>query len=264
MIFFNIVIFIFGLVMGSFLNCVIYRLKKSESFLNGRSYCPHCRHKLTWPDLIPVLSFFILRGRCRYCQQKISWQYPLVEISTAIIFLLIFNFQFSISNGSLIPQFLILLYYWTISAFLIVVFVYDLEHLIIPDQAVYPAIGLALIFNFQFLIFNQSPVFENAILSSLGAAIFFLLIILASKGKWMGLGDAKLAILMGLLLGFPNILVGLFLAFFIGAIIGLGLIIWGGKTLKSEVSFGPFLVAGTFIASFWGQNIINWYVHLFS
>ncbi len=255
-------IFTLGLAVGSFLNCIIYRLEKNETFLSGRSYCPYCRHILSWADLIPLLSFLILRGKCRYCQKPISWQYPLVEISTALIFLLIFNFQFSIFKEFSIFQFSNLIYYFIISGFLIVIFVYDLKHYIIPDKVIYPAIVLTLILNFKFLIFNEFLNFKFLILSAIGAALFFLLIVLISRGKWMGIGDIKLAFLMGLFLGFPNILVALFLAFFIGAIMGLGLIILGKKGLKSEVPFGPFLVSGTFIALFWGQRIIEWYLSL--
>ncbi|MBI2626175.1 MAG: prepilin peptidase [Candidatus Nealsonbacteria bacterium] len=251
-----IIIFIFGLIVGSFLNCVIYRMETGGSFLKGRSFCPHCKHKLGFWDLMPVLSFIWLRGRCRYCQKPISIQYPLVEIATGIIFLLIFNFQFSISNEFPISNFqnLLAIGYWLlIIGSLIVIFVYDLKHYIIPDKVIYPAIAIAGIFNFQFSIF----------ISAFGAAIFFLTIVLISRGKWMGVGDIKLAFLMGLLLGYPDILVALFLAFLIGAIMGLGLIILGKKTIKSEVPFGPFLVVGTFIALFWGKEIINWYVQSF-
>jgi len=253
--FFYFFIFLFGLIIGSFLNCVIYRLEIGEGFLKSRSYCPYCKHILTWQDLIPILSFFILRGRCRYCQKPISWQYPLVEIGTGFLFLLIFN-QFSIFN------FLNLIYYWIIISFFIIIFVYDLKHCLIPDKFIYPAIGISLIFNFKFLILNQFSIFKFSILSALGAAIFFLLIILFSHGRWLGVGDVKLAFLMGLILGFPNILVALFFAFFLGAIIGLGLILLKKKTLRSEIPFGPFLTTGTLIALFWGQAISDWYLGL--
>lgn len=233
--FFSSVIFLFGLAIGSFLNCLIHRLQTGESFFIGRSYCPHCKHQLNWFDLMPVLSFFILQGRCRYCQKKISWQYPLVEIATGLLFLLIFNFQLPIFNFIIAPL-------------LIIIFVYDLKHYIIPDKIIYPAVVIAAIFNFT----NW--------LSALGAAVFFLAIVLVSRGKWMGVGDIKLGFLMGLVLGFPNILVALFLAFMMGAIIGIGLIVASKKTLKSEVPFGPFLVSATFIALFYGQQIINWYL----
>lgn len=259
-LFFYFIIFLFGLIVGSFLNCIIYRLEKGESFLKGRSYCPHCKHILTWLDLIPIFSYLILKGRCRYCQEKISLQYPLVELSTGILFLLIY----SADRGSTsICSLGYVCFYWVLTAFLIIIFVYDLKHYIIPDKVVYPAIAIALIFNLQFLISNQFLIFNYSILSAIGVASFFLLIVLISKGQWMGIGDIKLAFLMGLFLGFPNILVALFLTFFLGAIIGLGLIIVGKKTLKSEVPFGPFLVTGTFLAMFWGEKMIQWYLNLF-
>ena len=287
-----IIIFLTGLVIGSFLNCIIYRLAASErrvlpreteretggSFLKTRSFCPVCKHQLGLLDLIPVFSFLILRGKCRYCLQKISWQYPIVEILTGLIFLLNFNFftpldnftsngasfsifnQFSISNF----QFLNIFYYLIISCFLIVIFVYDLKHYIIPDKIIYPAIGITFLYQlFRIWDFGHWDLFR---VSDLGFGIlpslFFLVIILFSQGQWMGFGDFKLAILMGLILGFPNILLALFLAFFTGAIIGVGLVISGKKTLKSEVPFGPFLVAGTFIALFWGRVIVEWYMQL--
>lgn len=257
--FFYIFIFLFGLAMGSFLNCVIYRLEKGEGFLKGRSYCPHCKHALAWLDLIPVLSFLLLKGKCRYCHKKISWQYPLVEIATGLLFVL--NFM-----GEVGPLFIV--------PFLVIIFVYDLKHYIIPDKVVYPAIGVALVYGFwksDFLaltpdVFSStSGVFGKSdfLISAFGAAAFFLAIVLISRGKWMGVGDIKLVFLMGLVLGWPNILVALFLAFLIGAIMGLGLIILGKKNLRSEVPFGPFLVFGTFTALFWGKEIINWYVQGF-
>ena len=277
-ILFYFLIFIFGLAVGSFLNCTIYRLQKEEEFLVKRSYCPNCKRTLGWQDLIPVLSFVFLKGKCRYCQRPISWQYPLVEISTALIFLLIFKSQFPwtplgglpeglITNELLVLNFNFLktLYYLAIASFLIIIFVSDLRYYIIPDKIIYSAIGLALIYNiFLFFVFHHSfKTFLNPLLSAILASAFFLAIVLISRGKWMGWGDPKLAFFMGLLLGFPNIIVALFLAFLLGAIIGLGLILTNRKTLKSEVPFGPFLVTGTFIALFWGNGIIQWYLNLF-
>jgi prepilin signal peptidase PulO-like enzyme (type II secretory pathway) len=245
-LFFNLFIFLLGLAVGSFLNCIIYRLEKNESFLKGRSYCPNCHHTLAWQDLIPIFSFLILRGKCRYCGKKISLQYPLVELSTGILFVLIFNVAaFDLRT----------IYYLIISCFLVIIFIYDLKHYIIPDKVIYPAIALTSIFNFKFLIFKYS------ILSAFGSAAFFLLIFSISRGKWLGFGDVKLGFLMGLFLGFPKILVGLFFAYLIGAIIGIGLVLAKKKTLKSEVPFGPFLVTGTFVALFFGNIIIDWYLN---
>jgi len=270
-------IFVFGTICGSFLNCVIYRLEIGESFLKGRSYCPHCKHVLTWQDLIPIFSFLILKGKCRYCHQKISWQYPLVELATGILFvstLIYFFSKTSILVNSAMTE-LTSIYYLVIACFLIIIFVYDLKHYIIPDKVIYPAIAIAFLYqlfkiwdlgfvpNFEFRISNFQTL-ANPLLSAFLASLFFLMIVLISQGKWMGVGDIKLAFLMGLILSFPNILVALFLAFFIGAIIGIGLIIARKKTLKSEIPFGPFLVSGTFLALFFGQRILGWYLNLFS
>lgn len=258
------IFFLFGLVAGSFLNCLIYRLEIGAGFPFGRSYCPKCKHTLSWQDLIPVLSFLLLKARCRYCREPISSQYPLVEITTGMLFVLVLNYELRIMNYGFFnfDNILNILFLFLVSCFLLIVFVYDLKHYIIPDEIIYPAIITALIFNFQFLIFNEFSIFQFSILSAIGASGFFLLIVLASKGKWMGMGDVKLAFFMGLILGWPNILIALFIAFLIGAIIGLGLILAGRKTLKSEVPFGPFLVAGTFAAVFWGEGLINWYLNL--
>ena len=251
-----IIIFLFGLAAGSFLNCVIYRLESNQSFLKGRSFCPHCKHQLGFWDLMPVLSFIMLGGKCRYCQKRIPLQYPLIELSTGLLF--VFT-KLEITTMGVIPSF----YWLTIISFLIVIFVYDLKHYIIPDKVIYPAIGITLFYDF-YLGFTKSPLilgdFVNQLLSAAGAAGFFAAIVIVSRGKWMGVGDIKLAFLMGLILGLPSILVALFLAFLSGAIIGVGLIVSGKKTMKSEVPFGPFLVTGTFIALFWGQELINWYV----
>lgn len=271
-IFFYFIVVLFGLVVGSFLNCVIYRLEISESlegrprrkafsFLRGRSYCPYCKHILSWQDLIPLLSFLILKGKCRYCKKPISLQYPLVELATGILFVLLLNYELRIMNYEILnPEFILnSLFLILTSCFLIIIFVYDLKHFIILDKVIYSAIVVVFLYN---LILNSQFIIHNSIFAAFGAAIFFLIIILISKGRWMGLGDVKLAFFMGLLLGYPNILVALFLTFLIGAIIGIGLILAKKKTLKSKVSFGPFLVTGTFIALFWGEKIIQWYFNL--
>lgn len=249
---FYLPISILGLFFGSFLNCVIYRLENSKSFLKGRSFCPSCSHTLSCYDLIPVLSFLFLRGKCRYCKKKISWQYPLVELGTALVFLLTFIY-FSLSS---------LFFLLLASCFLIIVFVFDLKHYIIPDRVIYPAILIALFYRLFEIVIGSGSYYY--FLAGMGAALFFLLIVLISKGKGMGIGDIKLALFMGFLTGYPNILLALFLAFLIGAIIGIGLILAKKKEMKSEVPFGPFLVIGTFIALFWGDILINWYLNFFN
>jgi len=273
-----IFIAIFGLCIGSFLNCVIYRMEYKKS-LNGWSFCPHCKHNLSWLDLFPVFSWLFLKGRCRYCKKKISWQYPVVEISTALLFLIILNFKFEILNQFEILKFLNPIFLFYIAGSLVVIFVYDLKHYLIPDKVLFPAIIITFLYRLFGVLWipafagmtrggagmtgSKIIFLENYLLATVVAGGFFLLIFLISKGRAMGFGDVKLAVLMGLLLGLPNVLVALFLAFFIGAIICVILMAFQKKGLKSEIPFGPFLILGTFIALFWGEQIIQWYFTFF-
>ncbi len=248
----SFLVFVFGLIIGSFLNCVIYRLGSNKSFLKGRSFCPECKHVLAWNDLIPVISYLMLLGKCRYCKKAISIQYPLIELATAILFVSVFNFDHITRT----------VYLFIALSLFIVIFVFDLKHYIIPDKVVLPAIVISLVYN-AFLLFTGDIVlgkFLNYIYAGFFPALFFFLLFFISQGKWIGFGDVKLALFMGLFLGFPKILVALFLAFMFGAIIGVGLIVFGNKTIKSELPFGPFLISGTILALFFGTNIINWYL----
>ena len=269
----EIFIFLLGFCIGSFLNCVIYRIEEDKSFLKGRSFCPNCKHKLNWLDLFPVFSFLLLGGKCRYCKIKISWQYLFVEIFTAVVFLLIFSKVGVIPNLTGNPRFaqvlwipafagmttnLLFLFY--IASSLIVISVYDLKHYLIPDNVLLPAVIISLLYKVA-VNFSLDYVL-NLFLAVLISSGFFFILWLVSGGKWMGFGDVKLAILLGILLGWPNILVALFLAFFLGAIVGVALLIFKKTKMKSEIAFGPFLILGTFLAMFWGQNIINWYLNL--
>jgi prepilin signal peptidase PulO-like enzyme (type II secretory pathway) len=249
----SIFIFLFGLAIGSFLNVVIFRLEKQESVAKGRSYCPHCKHTLAWFDLIPVVSFLVLGGKCRYCRQKISWQYPIVELLTGLVFVIIFRYQ-SLYQ----PINISLLFY--IASSLIVIFVYDLKFFLIPDIVLFPAIVAAFLYR---VIINIHSL-PNYLLAAIIFSGFFLCIYLFSKGAWMGFGDVKLAILLGLLLGLPNLFVGMFLSFFFGAIIGVVLLALAKKGLKSEVPFAPFLITGTSVALIYGQEIVQWYLHFFT
>lgn len=243
----NSFIFIFGLIIGSFLNCVIYRQEQEKS-LSGRSFCPQCGHVLSWKDLIPVLSFLLLKGKCRYCKNRISWQYPAVELASALAFLLIF----SLPKANMAEIICLL----AISSALIVIFVFDLKHFIIPDRMII----FASFFAFLYRIFAGNMI--NSLFSAVLASLFFLIIFLVSRGRAMGFGDVKLALFMGLFLGWPAIIIALFFAFWAGAVLGLILIAFKKKTMKSEVPFGPFLIVGVFIAFFWSREIISWYLNL--
>ena len=282
MILFYLFIFVLGLIIGSFLNVVIYRLEGEEKIINDRSRCPRCKHILAWYDLIPVLSFVFLKGKCRYCGRKISWQYPTVEIATAIMFILIFNFIFKTSLYPILVKegvypisniqypILYLLFWFYISSTFIIIFAYDLKHYIIPDKIIYPAIiatmGFNLFSNFQFPISNFQSIFNsqfsNFLFAAIIAGLFFLSIVIITKGKGMGCGDIKLAFLMGLLLGWPLVIIAVFSSFILGSIVGIFLILAGKKKMKIMIPFGPFLVIGTFLALFWGEKIIKWYLNI--
>lgn len=253
----NIFVFALGLVIGSFLNCFVYRLEKKEK-ITGRSFCPGCKNKLSWRDLVPVFSFFALKRKCRHCKVKISWQYPLVELATAIVFLLIFSAQGGLIFNWQLFNLVFLLY---IASSLIAIFVYDLKHYLIPDKILLPAIVIT--FFYRLLEAESFYGLLDYLLAILPGAGFFLLIFLISKGQWIGFGDVKLAILMGLILGVQKTLLALFLSFFSGAIIGLILIVAKNRGLKSEIPFGPFLIMGTFAAILWGSGMIEWYLQLY-
>lgn len=270
-------LFLLGLAVGSFINALVYRLKTNRKIIRARSICPKCKTQLKFWDLIPVLSFIFLRGRCRTCHQKISWQYPSVELATGIIFILVFYYQILATRHWSLVTFLSLFFYLFIAACLIAIFVYDLKYSLIPDKIIYPAIIINFIYAaaaiiLYFLKYKEIfyrlyphtwPPVYNPLYLLYGVFIgggFFLIMVLLSRGRWMGVGDIKLGTLMGLLLGFPLIILALFISFITGALVGLILITLKKKTMKSQIPFGPFLVLGTFIALFWGSQILNWYL----
>lgn len=255
-----IFVFLFGLAIGSFLNCVIYRLKSGDS-LGGHSFCPHCQHRLAWYDLIPLISFLILKGRCRYCEKSISLQYPLVEIATGLLVVFSFLRFYPIQAGLELISFSLVVI--TLS-FLVVIFVYDLKHYVIPNTIIYPAILSAFTWLLveSLLIQHSSGLLLEHLLAAILSFAFFLSIYLISRGKSMGFGDVRYTILMGFLLG-QETLVALFLSFVLGAIIGLGLMLLGKKGRKAKIPFAPFLVIGTIIAFFYGNLLINWYFNTF-
>lgn len=247
-------IFLLGLCIGSFLNCVIYR-QEQEKTIQGRSFCPNCKHSLSWKDLFPVFSFIYLSGKCRYCKKNISWQYPLVEVITGLAFLFIFLL---FPQYTLINIFKILFLFYIFSS-LIILFIYDFKNSLIPEIVLFPAI----IAGFIYALMSGVSLVSMALAIAVSCLPLFL-IFWISKEKAMGFGDVELALFMSVFLGFPNILVALFLAFFFGAIIGLILMFFKGRGLKSEIPFGPFLIFGTIVSVFWGSIIIKWYLSLIS
>ncbi len=257
-IYLSSLIFLFGLVVGSFLNCLIYRLEINKS-VRGFSFCPKCKKRLTTKDLFPLFSFLFLKGRCRYCKEPISIQYPLVEFFTGIIFLLSFLSFYPILTIWAFLNFFLTLFIFSL---LVVIFVYDAKHLIIPNQIIYPAIFASLLYALSLSFKYEINLFTPHLISASLAFLFFLLLYLLTKGKGIGFGDVRYAFFMGAFLGYPNVIIGLFFSYFLGGIVGIALLISGKKGRKSKIAFGPFLILGTFIAFFLGDLILNWYLSL--
>ena len=245
-----IIFFILGLIIGSFLNAVVYRLNAVESLLE-RSHCPKCKKKIRWFDNIPILSFILLSARCRDCGEKISWQYPATEFATGVIFALIGFCFFSVYDSS---SWLLTAFYLVVFSLLEIIFIYDLKYMEIPMLILWMGVGVTAVY---FLIFDWQnfhlalSVFDlktiSAIAGGLVAFMFFFALAAYSKETWMGYGDAYIGMLAGFIVGWPEIIWTLMISFAIGAIISVGLIVMRKKTLKSQVPFAPFLIAGVFL-----------------
>lgn len=249
---------ILGLLVGSFLNVLILRTKSGKSFVTGRSECPKCHKELAWYELIPVLSYAMQKGRCRGCRAKISPQYPLVELLTGAVYAALY---LAIGVDSLQAVFSLCI--WLAAAsLLIAAAVYDLRWMILPDRFMIPLIVLGII-NVIVLntVFDQSVLIPRLIAAS-AFALFFTTLWLISSGKWLGDGDIRLAFAMGLLLSLEQLLVGIFFAFNIAAVVAIGLLLSKKKTRHDAVPLGPFLILGAFIGLFFGQVIMNFYLGL--
>lgn len=238
--------FLFGLTIGSFLNVVIYRWPHEISFAKGRSFCPACRHPLAARDLVPLVSYLVLRGRCRYCRARISWRYPLVEFLTGAGLALLFYFF-----GLSLPFF-----QWAILYLLLIpLFFIDLEHRLLPDILTLPGIALGLAFQIA-----QGFWWQSLLGAAIGGVLFGLIYLLWKGG--MGAGDIKLALMVGAFLGYPLVFVWFVLAFVIGALGAIvGMVIFGLKG-KSAIPFGPYMAVAALMVAFWGQPMINWYLRL--
>lgn len=255
-------VIVLGLCIGSFLNAAIFRLHEGQSVLRGRSKCLRCEEPIRPMDLVPILSFFILRGRCRTCHSSISWQYPLVELVTALLFFLFYlkhqQLWFGADALSSVSGMYTLLSHWIFIPFLIVLFVYDLRYMILPDQFSIPAIILAVLMN----LWIGMPAVE-LILGALILGGFFYVQFVLSRGTWVGGGDIRMGVLMGALLGLTQGLVALFIAYAIGAIFGIGLLIFKRVDRKTPIPFGTFLTLATLCLLFFGKAPLQWYLSFF-
>jgi leader peptidase (prepilin peptidase)/N-methyltransferase len=262
-----IFLFVLGLVWGSFLNVVIWRMSHGSSPLSGRSICPKCKHVIPWYMNIPVLSFIFLGGRCAFCHKKISIRYPLIELLTGVFFVwwFVVGFNFFKLVGS--PWSFIQPVFWLVTGLtMFAILVIDLLYMVIPFGLNLTLFSLALAYRIgltSFGIMNPTDLFR-ALAAGAGVCLLFVILQLATKAvkkvDGFGLGDIYLAPSLGLLLGWPKILPGMFAAFVLGSVVGVGLIALKKKKMSQYLPFGPFLIIGTAISLLWGGAIWSWYV----
>ncbi|HUC87910.1 MAG TPA: prepilin peptidase [Candidatus Binatia bacterium] len=266
-----LVLIVLGLVLGSFVNALVWRLheqeklsnqKKAElsqlSILHGRSICPKCKHQLAAKDLMPVLSWVYLKGRCRYCHRPISWQYPAVELITTGLFVFSWAYWPMPLTGIGLFEFILWLIFLT---GLIALSVYDLKWFLLPNRLVYPLVGLALVQIVIILMFYHGgfSVLSSAFWGVLLAGGLFYVIFQLSNGKWIGGGDVKLGVLLGLLVGGPfNSILTLFIASCSGTLLSLPLVLAGRAKRNTHLPFGPLLAVGIVVIRLFGISISHW------
>lgn len=240
--------FLFGLIIGSFLNVCIYRLPQGESLLYPSSHCRSCQASLSALDLVPVVGYIWLRGRCRYCSKPFSVRYAGVELFTGLLFLHAWKLL------GLGPELLKVLLF---IAFLITITFIDMDHQLILDKVLSCMLAVGIALN----LYLGIPSAGNFLLAGLGAGGVMLLLAVISRGG-MGGGDIKLAAVLGVWLGWPYIALALLLAFLAGGVIGALLLLLRIKGRKDSIPFGPFLTAGAYITAIYGNEWLFWYLSL--
>lgn len=248
---------VLGLVIGSFLNVLIYRLPISERVGGwARSKCPACRRILKASHLVPVISFLWLRGKCAFCKKKISWQYPLVEIVTAILFVLAWcKFSNVLFVDIQVARFILNLLFL---AAMVVVFMIDWREMLILDRVIYPVAGAVALLQIYINHNNWSNLINLGLAALLGFLFYFVQFRM-SRGKWVGGGDMKLGALLGLTLGLPGLAMTLFIAYVGGALIVSILMLARRKTLKSAVPMAVFLAPAAVVVSLYGSELVELY-----
>lgn len=237
-------VFIIGTAVGSFLQVCIQRLPLGQSVLYPPSHCPACRRPLKFFELLPILSYLLLKGRCRYCSASISWQYPAVELFTGLLFLLaVAKFGFTLAALRVMVLF----------ALLVPVTVIDFKYKVIPNQLNWAGLLLGLLL----LLESKEVLLAGLIGLILGGGLFWF-IALVSKGG-MGGGDVKLAAVLGCLLGWQQLLVALFISFAAGSVVGLSMLLLRLTRWREPIPFGPYLALGAVVAALIGDKIIAWY-----
>ncbi len=250
-----IIVFVLALFAGAFVNVCIDRMPHNESIFHHRAYCENCLTFIKLYNMVPFVSYFLLKGKCRDCSMQISMRYPMVELLTAIL-ITVLAWKWNIS--------LIFFFYAVLTLFLIVATFVDLEHLVILDRVVF-AVALIGIF---YTVYKRMPVEGSHALvdAGLGAVLaggVFLLVAILSRGG-MGGGDIKLIAALGLFFGIKQILLTLVLSILIGAIISAFLLLTKKKSSKDAIPFGPFIAMAAYIVMLYGQEIINIYFHIWS
>lgn len=259
MFFFYFLLLVFGLIAGSFAGMLTYRLPRRLS-LRGWSYCDHCRNKLAWSHNIPLFSFLYLAGRCAYCKGEISARYPLIEVATAILFV-VTGYLWGVLNQGLPGVLKEEIGLLSLVFLLVIVFLFlalcvvDLEYQLLPDFLVL-ILGVLV---FLVLLSLPSPSLVNYFLWGFVAFSFFLLIYLVTRGRGMGFGDVKLAFVVGMLLGYPTTIVWIFLAFLVGALVGVVLILSKRAKWGAQIAFGPFMLVAAYVALFFGEELWRLY-----
>lgn len=254
-------LFILGLMFGSFITAFVWRLHKNQDFVHGRSMCPHCQHQLDVLDLIPVISWVILRGRCRYCKQPISWHYPAIEIITAASFAMSYTYWPRLLEG--VNEWMVFALWLLSVVFFISLGVYDIKWMQLPDNIMWPLVLVSMVALSVIASIDDSGAVQNALIGVALSFGFFYLLALISNGKWIGGGDVKFGLVIGLWLGAIKSVVALLLAFYGAALFVLPLLLFNKINRKTPIPFGPFLITGTFIAMLSGHEIIEWYKSLF-
>lgn len=243
--------FLFGTVVGSFLNVCIYRLPKEESIVAPRSRCPACQSPVRALDNIPLISFALLRGRCRACGASIAWRYPLVETLTGILFALtVVRFGVTLQTALLL----------TFLAGLIVISFIDLDHQIIPNVITLPGIPLGILTGF---LFRDPPLLDRLIGALAGAGFLYLVLFYGGVlygQEAMGEGDLNLIAMVGAFLGWKAVIVTILVGCLVGSAVGLSLIALRRLGRRQHIPFGPFLSLGAVVAMFWGDRLIAWYL----
>lgn len=259
-LYFTLLVFLVGLVIGSFLNVCIYRIPLEESIVHPRSHCPSCNHLIAWYDNIPVLSYFLLRGRCRNCKTMISPRYALVEMLTAVLFLSVWNIY------GLDPRSLV--YMVMIGGLILGTFV-DLEYYIIPDRVSLGGMVAGLIFSALAPSLHGATSAGPALASSIigllaGSGSLYLVAELgrrAFKKEAMGLGDVKLLGALGAFLGWRAVVFTILISSLLGSVIGVALILTGKREWQSRLPYGPFLAVGATCWVLGGSRLWEWYLN---